>query len=408
MKIAFFAMALLYPAIVLAQEPAAKLLTVRETLKAEEARKAEAAAAADAAERALTELQQQSVTLAATVQALETDLARLGAETERLNAARTAQEAALAAAATAQEEVLTSLVQLSRKPPPAVLLRSGGAAEAARAAAVMDAVLSDAAAKSAALRQQVQQLQTLQQQSAAVQAEQQERLESLAEERAALAEALAQKRELLASATAAEDAAAARIRALATEARSLEELMGKLQKVAEAPAPPPSRRKQDMMAQDSDATTPDGRVMAAEAVPAVHRNSAVPMVTPRRGGLNRPVAGRILARFGQAGRFSNRNRGITWRTAPQAVVVAPWGGEVAYAGPFRGYGNIVILKHRGSYYSVVAGLSRIGVQPGQRLTSGEPLGQMSKAASTLDLYLEFRRNDTPIDPMPWLMQARSG
>jgi septal ring factor EnvC (AmiA/AmiB activator) len=114
------------------------------------------------------------------------------------------------------------------------------------------------------------------------------------------------------------------------------------------------------------------------------------------------------ARFGQAGKFSNHNRGITWRAAPQAVVVAPWGGEVAYAGPFRGYGNIVILKHKGSYYSIVAGLNRIAVRPGQRLTSGEPLGQMSKAASALDLYLEFRRNDTPIDPLPWLAQAKSG
>lgn len=399
MKVVLTALALLFPATLLAKDPAASLTQVRETLKIEEARRAAAAAEAAAAGKELADLQQQSVALAATLQTLEDQLEGLRIESERLSGALSAQEQELAATAKAQEAVLASLVQLSHKPPPAVLLRSGGAAEAARAAAVMDALLNDAAAKSAALRQQVQQLHVLQQQSAAVQAEQETNLAALTAQRDALTTALDRKRDILATATAAEGAAAARVRRLAEQARSLGELVSKLQ--VSVPHPPRIDRKRDA-APNSDVAT-----RSAPAVASV-RGGAASSGPPRRGALSRPVAGRMQARFGQAGRFSNHNRGITWRAAPQAVVVAPWGGEVAYAGPFRGYGNIVILKHKGSYYSIVAGLNRIAVQPGQRLTSGEPLGQMSKAASALDLYLEFRRNDTPIDPLPWLAQAKSG
>jgi septal ring factor EnvC (AmiA/AmiB activator) len=398
MKSLLASLLLLGSATALAGEPAADLARVRETLRAEETRRATAADEAARAEQELDTLRQKSVSLAETLQELESALAAMTAETERLAAAISTQETELTATAKAQEDVLASLVQLSRKPPPAVLLRSGGTEAAARAAAVMDSLLNDAAVKSAALRQQVLQLQVLRQQSVNLQAEREAKLAALTTERDALTEALRQKQELLANATADATAATARVKALAEQARSLEDLMTGLQ----APVPPPpSRRKSD----ESLASKPD---IAAAVVGASPRGSRAQAGPPRRGALSRPVVGRVQATFGQAGQFNSRNRGIIWRAAPQAVVVAPWGGEVAYAGPFRGYGNIVILKHKGSYYSIISGLARIAVAEGQGLGSGEPLGQMGTAGSALDLYLEFRRNDTPVDPLPWLTRARAG
>ena len=90
-------------------------------------------------------------------------------------------------------------------------------------------------------------------------------------------------------------------------------------------------------------------------------------------------------------------------TRPAARVVAPYDGQVVYAGQFRGYGQILIIEHGGRYHTLLAGLARIEAVVGQWFLAGEPVGVMgSPEDRNPELYLELRRIGQPINPLPWL------
>ncbi len=87
--------------------------------------------------------------------------------------------------------------------------------------------------------------------------------------------------------------------------------------------------------------------------------------------------------------------------------MAPYDGLVVFAGPFRGYGRILILEHGEGYHTLLAGLTRIDTVLGQWLAAGEPVGLMEKEDRDAPvLYVELRRNGQPINPLPWLASQK--
>ena len=123
--------------------------------------------------------------------------------------------------------------------------------------------------------------------------------------------------------------------------------------------------------------------------------------------------------FGSAASDLSQARGILLETRPQAQVVAPFDGKIVFQGPFRSYGQILIIEHRGGYHTVLAGLGRVDAVVGQWLVAGEPVGIMgTSGGATADtgqsaagsetsnqdhpkLYVELRHNGQPVDPAPW-------
>jgi septal ring factor EnvC (AmiA/AmiB activator) len=72
-----------------------------------------------------------------------------------------------------------------------------------------------------------------------------------------------------------------------------------------------------------------------------------------------------------------------------------------FAGPFRGYGQIVIIEHEGDMHSLIGGFGRMDVSVGQKVAQGEPLGLVDgPPASRRDVYFELRNQGDPIDPKP--------
>ena len=80
---------------------------------------------------------------------------------------------------------------------------------------------------------------------------------------------------------------------------------------------------------------------------------------------------------------------------------------MVFAGPFKGYGQLLIIDHGEGYHSLLAGLDRIDAQLGNPVLAGEPVGTMSDTGEAPVLYVEFRRNNEPVNPLPWLA-ARKG
>ncbi|WP_164843982.1 murein hydrolase activator EnvC family protein [Croceicoccus ponticola] len=110
-----------------------------------------------------------------------------------------------------------------------------------------------------------------------------------------------------------------------------------------------------------------------------------------------PVAGRMLAGYGERDAAGGRSKGITIAPEPGAVVVAPLAGEVAFAGPFRGYGTVVILRHAGGRTSLIAGLGAANVVTGRKVRRGETIG--SAARSDPAILYELRRGRRTIHPL---------
>lgn len=128
------------------------------------------------------------------------------------------------------------------------------------------------------------------------------------------------------------------------------------------------------------------------------------------GRLVFPAKGRRLASFGQTTRYGSKSKGITVETRSGAQITSPSDGWIVYAGPFRSYGQLLIINAGGGYHVLLAGMAKIDVVVGQFVLSGEPVGKMkvSKAKSRTKsndiaplLYIEFRRGGRPINPDPW-------
>jgi len=114
-----------------------------------------------------------------------------------------------------------------------------------------------------------------------------------------------------------------------------------------------------------------------------------------------PATGKLVTGFGELSDAGVRSRGLTFAPATDAAVIAPAAGRVAFAGPFRGYGTIVILDHGGGWTSLIFGLGATPVSVGQRVAQGSPIGTTSQAGSPR-VTVELRRRDRAIDFTPLL------
>lgn len=129
-----------------------------------------------------------------------------------------------------------------------------------------------------------------------------------------------------------------------------------------------------------------------------------------KGRLAFPASGRRVLGYGDKTQHGSQSKGIVLETRHSAQVTAPADGRVIFAGPFRSFGQLLIIDAGQGYHILLAGLSQIDVQPRQSVLAGEPVGVMNAptkmaAANAAEgapvLYIEFRKDNKPIDPDPW-------
>lgn len=124
-----------------------------------------------------------------------------------------------------------------------------------------------------------------------------------------------------------------------------------------------------------------------------------------RGNIPFPVKGNIIKKFGEMTDSGLSSKGITIKTRPNAQVISPYDGTVLFAGPFRGYGELLIIEHGDGYHTLLAGIGRLDTSVGQSLLAGEPVGIMV-ADSNPSLYIEIRKNGQPVNPSTWLTNKK--
>ena len=128
-----------------------------------------------------------------------------------------------------------------------------------------------------------------------------------------------------------------------------------------------------------------------------------------QGALPWPARGKLIARFGQTAGI-RAGTAVVWNGMEIGVlegqtVRAVHEGTVAFAGPFSGYNNLVIVEHGDRTHSLYGYLSSLSVSKGDRVDAQAPLG-----ASGLDpsgnpgIYFELRVDGKPVDPLQWLVR----
>ncbi|MBP3418401.1 MAG: peptidoglycan DD-metalloendopeptidase family protein [Alphaproteobacteria bacterium] len=120
-----------------------------------------------------------------------------------------------------------------------------------------------------------------------------------------------------------------------------------------------------------------------------------------KGHLLRPARGPVVTAYGEQMSKGITSKGIIIKTRSQAQVISPYDGTVIFAGPFRGYGNLIIIEHGQGYLSLLAGLEEVDCELGQMLLAGEPVGQMPESGDAR-LYIELRKDNHPVNPLTWI------
>ncbi|MBO6717194.1 MAG: murein hydrolase activator EnvC [Rhizobiaceae bacterium] len=300
-------------------------------------------------------------------------------------------------------EVLGALQRMGLNPPPAILVRPEDALSSVRSAILLGAVVPEMRAETEILIADLRELGRL---STTIAAERDRLLETVAEQAAEqerLGQLIAEKAKLRSETEDTLEAERQRAGELAAKASSLRELIATLEEEIEK-----ARRAEAAASAPPDIPVPDENRLAAP----VPFESLV-------GQVSLPVSGRIGLHFGEPDGAGGTMFGDIVTTQSGAIVTAPADGSVLYAGPFRSYGQLLILNAGDGYHIVLAGMGRISVALGQSVLAGEPVGTMGEArlASALalvdgntepELYVEFRKNGKPVDPTPWWAQTYSG
>lgn len=406
--------------------PDRRLKEVEQELKKSRVEQEELKQKAQALAQELADLNKEMVGVAREAQEHEEGLSDLEAKLAELNARERADADALERRRRQTIGVLTAVERLAWRPTEALLAQPTSPADTVRSAILLRAALPRIEEEAELLRQELRSLSALREDIAAKRHQagvmsgkldgEQKRMKGLVKRKQQLQQAAEEKNQ----------DAERRLGRLAAEANDLRDLMQRLEdeqkqrRLAEDKAAKDAAREAAQQAKALNARqlrqTQPHRGEAAVPAPATDApTQAVALTTPsatpppsvapfseRQGNLPYPARGHLAAQFGQATDVGTTHKGVTIETRPGAQVISPYDGQVAFAGPFRGYGLLLIIDHGEGYHTLLAGMSRIDSLVGQRLMSGEPVGVMANTEGKPALYFELRRNGQPVNPLPWL------
>lgn len=303
-------------------------------------------------------------------------------------------------------EVLAALQRAGRRSPPALLVRPEDALQSLRTAMLLGSVVPEIRSRADRLVTDLNELVSLRQTINAEREKLSGEREKLKIEQTRLAALVEERQRQIATVEGNLAAETTRAQTLAKQVDSLQTLITAMEQDGGRAA----RAAQSASLQGTPAALANGRPNLG-ALNNPKRMSPAIAFASAKGLFALPVNGGIVRTFGSSDGTGGILKGISLNARAGAQVTTPCDGWVVYAGPFRSYGQLLILNAGGGYHVLIAGMERISVSIGQFVLTGEPvatMGTSSQVASVLAtnanqpvLYVEFRKDGTPIDPSPW-------
>jgi len=303
-------------------------------------------------------------------------------------------------------EVLAALQRIGRRLPPALMVKPEDALESVRTAMLLGAVVPEMRVEAEALAGELSDLVRVRAEAATERDGLARDLMALSIEKNRMTLLVDERQKHQSEAEKKLEAERQRAAELSRQADNLKDLIGRLERgldsAARAARSAEEGRALGDTRADLSALKDPGRL-----TPAIAFASA-------KGVLPIPVNGVKSRDFGAADGNGGTERGISIATRPGAQVTAPCDGWVVYAAPYRSYGKLLILNAGGGYHVVLAGMERISVDIGQFVLTGEPVAVMGSGPQVASamltgaagssqpmLYIEFRKDGSPVDPNPW-------
>ena len=352
-----------------------------------------------------SKLNQQLIDIAAQVRSVETRIGDAEARLRPLDGREQQIRSSLDSRRSEIVEVLAALQRAGRRTPPALLVRPEDALQSLRTAMLLGSVVPELRGRAEKLTGDLTELVTLRKTIAA----ERDRLgtdrDKLRDDQTHLAALVDERQRKQSSIEKDMETEGARAIALSRQVDSLQGLIAKMEQDLKSAA----KAAATASLQGAPANLNGKPNLGALKDPA--RNSPAIAFASAKGLFAMPVNGVKIRDFGGSDGSGGVEKGISLATRAAAQVTTPCDGWVVYAGPFRSYGQLLILNAGGGYHVLIAGMERISVNIGQFVLTGEPvatMGTTSQVASILAatpsqpvLYIEFRKDGTPIDPGPW-------
>lgn len=384
-------------------ESSGELKEIERALQQEKQKSEDLERKSEALRRELADIAHELVAAAKAVQDHERTITNLEEQIEELSAEESDKAAKLVTQREQFARVLMSLERLARFPPEAMIAQPTSPSDTVRSAILLRSVVPEIERRAERLRQQIESLaksrERLNEQQLALQRNKQ----ALAAQSETLGGLLARNKLLKTETDSEQRQSARRVEKLTREAGSLRDLIANLQEEQRAREADEAEAALRAAQRDSESSQNETVQASIPPPPTTSAAQSGAPISTLQGQLPFPAVGKVVARYGEDNENGMTRRGIQIATRPAAQVISPYEGRVVFVGEFRGYGQLLIIEHTEGYHSLLAGMARIDSEMGQWVLVGEPVGIMEPATNSEPLlYVEFRRNGRPINPLPWL------
>ncbi len=349
--------------------------------------------------QAQEEISVKLIDLARQIQSQETAIATTEARILQLRKEAITIRADLAEKQDVLSELLAGLQRLEQNPPPALVVEPRDVLSALRGAMMFGSIVPELRGQAEALAAKLTRLDKIKGDVETEKLALDEAMTGFRTSQIELAELVQQKKQLVFDSARKLESEKARAAELAGKAKSLRQLVADL---AAARLKEEAEKSRQAVALDAERK----RQEESQAKPRM-------VFSQSQGRLEYPVQGQILKRYGDDDGLGSSLRGFAVATRKTAQITAPVDGRVEFAGPFRSYGQLLILNPGEGYLVLLAGMNQISVEIGQTVRAGEPLGIMGDGPSSVTLlgdeveeqrpvlYVEFRKDGEAVDSAPW-------
>jgi len=331
---------------------------------------------------------------------------------------------ALAGKREALSKLLAGLQRMEQNPPPALVVAPDDVLQALRGAMMFGTVIPELRQQTDDLRQALSEVAAIKSALEEEKARTSAALDALVATRTDIS-ALVEERQAAAAQIATELASEQEKSAsLAAKAETLKDLVANLER-AKAVEAERIRREEDARTKAAALVEAQALALAeaqaknlAEAQRRKEQEKPAMVFSAALGKLDLPVQGSIWREFGEDNGLDGRTAGVFVSSQAMAQVLSPVDGMVEFAGQFRTYDQVVIINPGEGYLVLLAGMKQITATQGQSVRAGEPLGTLGDRSAPMQLiadlsqtttpvlYVEFRKNNKPVDPTPWWSNRR--
>jgi septal ring factor EnvC (AmiA/AmiB activator) len=315
------------------------------------------------------------ISVAAEIKSNEKKLLELETRIDKRRQEQLALEVRLNEDKASISKLILALERVRRVPPEALLTKPGAPLETAQSAMLLQTTLPSIYERAGKLRDDLERLRTIMKELKTDREKVIETAKKLETDHKTLSGLMASRKSLYAKTEKDFKKQQAELKQISLQATSLKDLVKRIER---------KQREEDR------------RVKQAST--ATRAPNYIPTPVPRSGEAQLPISGLIKINYGNTDEIGAVSQGLKIEGRHGALVVAPMGGVVDYAGPFKGYGEIVILRHQKGYHSLIAGLDKIDTVVGRAVSAGEPVGKMASGNEKPVLYYELRYKGQPVNP----------